>query len=258
MSEPAAGSWRGLARDLAHTAVLTDFDGTLSAVVVDPEDARPIPGAAATLEDLARRAHTVAVVSGRPLDFLEAHFGPAVTLSGLYGLQTRTAGVRGQHPDAERWRSVVDATVVAAHRELPDDVGVEPKGLAVTLHYRSAPRRQAEVEAWAQCRSRATGLRVADSRRSVELNPPIEADKGTVVAALASQPGVRHACFLGDDRADLDAFAALDELRSAGLDTRSVAVRSSETPPEVLTGADEVVDGPQAAVALLQALLDPG
>lgn len=244
-----------LRSDLAGSAILTDFDGTLAEIVVDPDDAVPLPGVVDTLETLARRAHSVAVISGRPLAFLTGHFGDEVTLSGLYGLEARSGGVTVRPPEAERWRNVIERTVERAHRDLPADVLVEAKGLAVTLHYRVVPERRAAIEAWADAWAAETGLRRHEARCSVELNPPVDVDKGTVVSQLATASGVRHAFYMGDDRADLAAFAAFSRLAARGLDTVSVAVRGTETPHEVLAAADLIVDGPRDAVALLQRLV---
>ncbi len=241
--------------DLAGSAILTDFDGTLAEIVVDPDDAAPLPGVVETLEALTHRAHTVAVVSGRPLAFLTAHFGDDVTLSGLYGLESRRDGTTVRPPEAERWRSVITDTVAQARADLPDDVLVEAKGLAVTLHYRQVPERRATIETWARDWARHTGLERAEARCSVELNPPLDVDKGTVVAGFASAPGVRRAFYMGDDRADVAAFEALDRLARDGIAVHTVAVRGAETPDEVVAAADRVVEGPQEAVALLAGLL---
>jgi trehalose 6-phosphate phosphatase len=87
---------------------------------------------------------------------------------------------------------------------------------------------------------------------SVELRPPLEADKGTVTAQLAT--GLEAVCFLGDDRGDLPAFAALSELATAGVHTLAVAVASDEAPDELLQAADVVVQGPEEALSLLEVL----
>jgi len=57
--------------------------------------------------------------------------------------------------------------------------------------------------------------------------------------------------YAGDDHADLDAFAALDQLARGGLDTLKVAVRGPETPAALVEAADVVVEGPTGLVALL-------
>jgi trehalose 6-phosphate phosphatase len=90
------------------------------------------------------------------------------------------------------------------------------------------------------------------AKRSVELHPPIEADKGTAVRALAA--GLDAVIFLGDDVGDLPAFAALSALRAEGRHTVKVAVTSAEASEEMLAAADIVVDGPEGALAVLRRL----
>lgn len=172
-------------------------------------------------------------------------------MAGLYGLEWQRDGIAEMHPEAEPWQRIVTESVDRARRALPPDVLIEPKGLALTMHYREAPGRRAAVEAWAVEEATRTGLVVAASRMSVELNPPIEVDKGTVVAELARESGAARACYLGDDRADLAAFEAL---RALPIETVSVAVRGDETPSDVLDAADLVLAGPTEVLALLEAL----
>ena len=70
MSAPPAWSARfaPFVDDPAASAVLTDFDGTLAAIVADPAAARPLPGARQALADVGRQYATVAVISGRHRD----------------------------------------------------------------------------------------------------------------------------------------------------------------------------------------------
>jgi len=76
-----------LAADPARAAVIVDFDGTLAPIVADPPAARPLPEAAATLGRLTRCFGRVAVVSGRPVDFLRQHLPvDGLTLFGQYGI----------------------------------------------------------------------------------------------------------------------------------------------------------------------------
>ncbi|MGH2659394.1 MAG: trehalose-phosphatase, partial [Actinomycetota bacterium] len=78
--------------------------------------------------------------------------------------------------------------------------------------------------------------------------------KGGAVERLVGEHALRAALFAGDDEADLDAFAALDRLRSKGLLAVKVAVRGDETPPGLVDSADVVVEGPEGLVALLRQL----
>jgi trehalose 6-phosphate phosphatase len=240
-----------------QAAILTDFDGTLAPIVADPAKAIPLPGVPATLVSLAARYGRVAVISGRPVAYLVEHLGgegelDGVTLVGLYGLERVRGGRVEEVSAAARWRPVVDRVARAASEEAPSDVGVEHKGLALTLHVRTAPEHRGGVESWAAAQAEATGLVAHPGRMSVELRPPVDTDKGTVVTELAD--GLDAVCYLGDDRGDLPAFAALSRISESGRDVLAVAVRSDESPAELLAAADLVVEGPAGVLELLETL----
>lgn len=244
--------------DPTRSGVFTDFDGTLAPIVDDPDRARPLPGTSEVLKALAGRFATVAVVSGRPLAYLADHLPDAgeTVLIGLYGLE-RGHGrplVIEEAPAARAWRAAVDAAAGAAEATAPAPLLVERKGLAVTLHYRQAPALARWAGDFAAAQAAATGLVAHPGKMSVELRPPVETDKGTVVDELAS--GLGAACFFGDDLGDLPTFAALDRLRAAGVTTLAVAVSGAETPADLIAAADLVVDGPPGALELLRTLAD--
>jgi len=242
--------------DPGHAAVVVDFDGTLSPIVDDPASARPATGAAEALVALVGRLGLVAVMSGRPTDFLRTVVPPEVVLSGLYGLEVVRDGERTDHPAAGAWRQVVADVARSSVDHGPDGMDVEPKGISITLHYRRHPEAAEAVGAWAVEQAARSGLEVRAAKMSVELHPPIEADKGTALEALAD--GLAAVCFVGDDRGDLPAFDALDRLESRGVHPLRVAVAGDETPAELVGRADVVLDGPAAVVGFLRALLPGG
>ncbi len=241
-------------------AVVTDFDGTLSEIVEDPASARPLAGVVDTLHALAAEFGCVAVVSGRPVSFLRSRLeiderpSTALVLSGLYGLEWFAEGTERTEPAALPFRSVIEEVAARADAEAPAGVGVERKGLSVTLHVRTAEDLTGWALRWSEEAAGAAGLVVHAGRKSFELRPPLAFDKGTVVSSLVA--GRRAACFLGDDLGDLPAFDALDALqRDAGAATVRVGVRSREAPPSLLERADVIVDGPGGSLALLRSLL---
>lgn len=240
-----------LGADPDRTALLFDFDGTLSPIVEDPSAAGPVDGALELLDRLARRYRKVAVISGRPREFLAGRLGPDVDLSGVYGLETRVAGVDADHAAAERWRPVV-ARVAAAAR-LPDGVVVEPKGLSLTVHFRQAPEAEGAVVAWADEVAAETGLEVRSAKASLELHPPIPVDKGTSVRRLAD--GCDTVAYVGDDVGDLPAFAMLDAMAEEGRSVVKIAAGGDELPESLASNADLVVPGPEAVVALFSPLV---
>lgn len=223
----------------------------------DPSGAHPVPGVPALLARLAERLALVAVVSGRPVQYLQHALGrpPAVHLAGLYGMEeVGTDGMLRRASGAEAWRPVVAEVTGALAAAAPPGVEVEAKGLSVTLHWRRAP----EAERWALetalRETERTGLVAQPGRMAVELRPPVRADKGTVVARLAA--GHRVVVCFGDDLGDLPAFEVLADLAAAGVTVARVAVADAESPREVAAAADLVVDGPASAVRLLRAVAD--
>ena len=139
-------------------------------------------------------------------------------------------GVRyvGEHglelePGAEEWAE--ELARFAASVDWPAEPG---KRLTLSFHYRSAADVAAAEDALRAVADRAVenGLRPRWGRRVLEIRPPIEADKGTAVARLLGEVGLRRALYAGDDTTDLDAFRGLDGLEVAV----RVAVVSDEAP----------------------------
>lgn len=239
-----------------RSAVLLDFDGTLAPIVDDPALAVPLPGVPEALVALHRAYRVVAVISGRPAAYLQLHLPVGPILVGLYGLEEVRDGEVVTLPDAAPWRQVIDALAAAAIAELPAGVGVEHKGLSLTLHVRPHPDLARVVDAWATGAAARTGLHVRRARMSAELHPPVAADKGTVVTDLLE--GIDVACFIGDDVGDLPAFDALDDLAARGGVAVRLVVDSAELDPGLAARADALLAGPPAVLDLLRALAPVG
>jgi len=228
--------------------LLFDFDGTLAAIVDDPAEARPRPGVVERLVLLSTRYRRVGVVSGRPVSFLTRHLPASLFLSGLYGMETSDElGATVVDPAFSRYLEPVAAVVAAAREARLSDVAlaemeVEDKVLSVTLHYRSSPGLAQSVEALAHTLAQRHGLTVRAARISVEVHPPVEADKGSVVQHLVTaEPDVDAVLFVGDDVGDLPAFEALGALSEGGVQTMAIAVESTEIDPRLRRRADLVI-----------------
>lgn len=239
----------------ADALVAFDFDGTLAPIVDSPDAAAPLDGVPAALERLAARFGEVAIISGRPLEFLQRWFPEpsGLTLVGLYGLESRRFGEAVSHPNAGVWREVIADVAGLARLQGPEGMDIEPKGLSITLHYRRRPEIHADVVAWAETVAGPAGLRVRPAKMSVELHPPIDEDKGTVLSRLVAA----HAgpvLFAGDDLGDCPAFDVIDTLRSDGRSVVAVVVDSDELPAALRSRADLLVEGPAAMADLIHSL----
>ncbi len=244
-----------LLADPAVACLLCDCDGTLAPIVDDPATAAPLPASVTALHHLAGRLGRVAVVSGRPAAWLHDRFGDGLVLSGLYGLERVEADGAGEVvelPEAEPWRQVVAEVAERAEAAAPAGVGVERKGLSVTLHFRTAPEHRSWAEGFAADEAEGTGLERHGAKASVELRPPLPVDKGTAARQLVE--GFTAVAYLGDDAGDLPAFSVLDELAAGGVATVKLVVDSAELADEVRAAADALLDGPDDVADLLSRL----
>jgi trehalose 6-phosphate phosphatase len=199
----------------------------------------------------------VAVVSGRPVDFLLEVLPPkGLVLVGQYGLERVEEGRAVPNAEAARYAEAVAAAAREAEAAMPSLV-VERKGaIAVTLHWRVDPALEEEALALGHRLAAAHGLAAQPGRRALELRPPLPFDKGTAAARLVS--GCHAALMAGDDEGDVAAFQALDRLLAGGrlAHRLRIAVRSPEAPDRLLDEADYQVDGPAGLAALLTRLAD--
>lgn len=244
-----------LRESLSDALIATDFDGTLSPIVIDPASARPVQGAIDVLVELRSRVAELAVISGRPLSFLRSNLPVDITMVGLYGMEVMRSGALTEDPSSGRWRELISRMVPEARAKAPDGVEVEAKDMSMTLHYRRRPEAAALVERIATELGAGSGLSVRAAKMSIELHPDVETDKGTVLRWLASEH-LGPVMFLGDDVGDLPAYDVLRELRDQSRIVVSVAVAGSDTARAVMDAADLVADGPAGAVELLRSLLD--
>ncbi len=227
-------------------AVVSDYDGTLAPIVEDPERARPSPEAVAALEEISRVAGLTAVVSGRPVEFLQRMLGlGGVRYVGLYGLEGALSVEGG-------WKEAVAAaarSAAAALSAYPESFRLEDKGLALVIHYRRAPDPEwahAHARDWAEKEARRLGLSMLEGKFNVELVPPVRLGKGVALARLlADAPtDLEAALFIGDDVGDLEAFEELAawEVAEPGRVCLRVAVSSEELDPSLEQSSDLVLD----------------
>jgi trehalose 6-phosphate phosphatase len=248
----------------APSAVVTDIDGTVSAIAPTPAEAMVDPGAKAALALLAERLTAVAVVSGRaPRDGVAMVGLPELIYVGNHGLERIARGIPWTHPVAAAAQPAIAAALAeieSAARAAADVpwLLIENKGVTGTVHYRLAPDQIAAaalLEPLARAAADRHGLRLTSGRMIFEVRPALAVNKGTAIRELAQDLDLRGIVFFGDDVTDVDAFRALRELREAGeAATLRVGVLGPDTSPAVLAEIDMSVVGVPACAATLIAL----
>ncbi|HLM52974.1 MAG TPA: trehalose-phosphatase [Pseudoxanthomonas sp.] len=192
-------------------ALFLDVDGTLLEFAARPELVRLPAGALDTIAILGDRLDgALALVSGRPLEQLDALFAPLrLPAAGLHGQQFRglDAPVAGRSGDA--LNALRQAALRLAGR-LPG-VMVEDKGSNLALHWRTAPAAEPQVRAMAKRHiAHLPGYRLQPGDHVIEF-VPADVDKGRAVEALMAQAPFRGRTpvFVGDDLTDEFGFAAV-------------------------------------------------
>lgn len=245
----------------APSALLSDFDGTLSPVAPTPDTAQAAPGAAETLAALAAKLALTGIVTGRGIaDVSQRMVAPGLVYVGNHGLEWLDDGTHHVHPAGQAAQAVLAEALrdieqrLTAHVSL-DGVILEDKIYSASIHYRLAPDPPAVREVLEPAMREVAaeyGFWVSDGKMVFELRPGETINKGSATRHLLTEHGIRAAVFLGDDVTDADAFRVLTEMRNEdGLATLSVGVLTLDTAPQVIEAADYLLDGVDDVVSML-------
>jgi trehalose 6-phosphate phosphatase len=245
-----------LAADPAASGLITDFDGVLAPIVTDADTSAMPADVAATFGRLAGRLGLLAVISGRPLEFLRQRVAvPGVPLLGSYGMEQLHDGAVGLDPAAALWLDKVHDARDSLKDRFAGSPGIriEEKSVSVAVHWRQAPDEAsaaADVRRATAQLAAATGLRAEPGKFVEELRPPVDIDKGSAVRGLLAGRTLTAVAYAGDDLGDLPALGAV---RAAG-GYALVVDHGRETDPRLLQLADQVFPGTEAFAGWLREL----
>lgn len=192
-------------------APFLDIDGTLLDIAAHPNDVVVPPGLVRDLERLAVRCGSLALITGRSLDQVDALFGAGrFDCAANHGAVIRIGDMvrePGGHPSVA---PIVAALVPAV--ALHAGAFVEEKGHSVAVHFRAAPAAEPFLikAAYEAIRSDPGAWRIVLGKAVVEIAPR-GTTKGTAIEHLLAHPvhGGRQPFFAGDDITDEDAFTAV-------------------------------------------------
>jgi trehalose 6-phosphate phosphatase len=227
-----------------------DYDGTLTPLVNNPEEAYLTPAGIAFLERvLENSAHKVAIVSGRSVAMLQTFLAlftdKPLLLVGLHGGEWFDCATKQwlKQPDPN-WNITIATVEAALRAELVEAIAndwllFENKGASLAFHYRKTPMthksniKQAFLSVVAPYVSSSEGMalfRVQEGHEVLELLPA-SFSKGAALEAIARQwfglfdeessasslPSPLPMLFAGDDKTDELGFKAINALGGLSL-----------------------------------------
>lgn len=253
----------GTRLDGSPLALMFDIDGTLSPIAPTPAEA----GVPEQTRDVLRRLALLprvilALVSGRSAEdaWRLAGFSGAWVI-GNHGLELRTPdGEITASDEVQEFDGAVEeaAGLLRSLEQSNPGAIVENKRWTLSLHYRLvAPQAVPALIARAREVANATGLRVTEGKKIVELRPPVSVDKGTATIAFAERHGAldqaASVLYAGDDRTDEDAFAQLKDRSSRAVTVRVLGPDDRGDEP---TGAEFTLASPRELQQVLEWLAE--
>ena len=242
-----------LVRQFALTnrrALIFDYDGTLVPLARTPEQAIPGEYLLRLLRALtAEQRNDVTIVSGRPREFLQQHFGDLrLTLVAEHGAwMKRRGGIwrKRVFPD-NAWKPRILPLLEYYVERLPASF-LEEKECSIAWHYRLSDAESAEFMAQ-ELKFELTNLLLQTNMEVLEGNKVLEvrakaANKGAAVLATLDDGNYGMILAAGDDWTDEDMFQVLP--------ATAMTIRVGVRP----TAANYLLADQQDLIALLEKLM---
>eukprot|EP00798_Chlamydomonas_sp_ICE-L_P008744 gene8744-33604_t len=210
-------------------AVFLDYDGTLTPIVSNPDEAFLSEQMREVVKQLANHFPT-AIISGRGREKVQSFVKlKELFYAGSHGMDiTGPKDVDGSHSwrdvtfqPASHFRPMVDEVYNELCSRLKSIPGasVEHNTFCVSAHFRNCPGdywEQVVIQVEEVVSSRSSDLHITRGRKVLEIRPKANWNKGTALNHLLEVFGLQAksdvvSIYIGDDRTDEDAFKALNE-----------------------------------------------
>jgi len=198
-----------------------DYDGTLTPIVSQPEEAYLSREMKRLLLNLKRNPRIqMAIVSGRSLSDVRNRVGlKGIYYVGNHGLEVFVPKHGSKGLVSSKIFQQLGGIRDRLNRQLGDVKGavLEDKGCILALHYRNVDPRCVPpilMELKKEIKSSMSPLALGFGKYVFEVRPKSPVNKGIVILELLSQAGQDGLLplYIGDDQTDEDAFRALKRL----------------------------------------------
>lgn len=201
-----------------------DYDGTLTPIVKDPDNAVISGKTKEILKKLSKNRYCrIAIISGRALRDIKNKIGlKDIIYAGNHGLEIYGPKIKFKAPVSLKYKELLKKIKIDLKKKLSGIKGafVEDKGLSLSVHYRLVDSKGSILvktifhEALAYYIV-SNKIKIKPGKKVLEVRPALGWDKGKIVLwLLARQKFILNgkSCvpvYIGDDVTDEDAFKAL-------------------------------------------------
>jgi len=238
--------------------LITDVDGTISEIAPTPQQAEVSPRCRHYLSILSQHLALVAAVSGRPAEEIKnmLKIDRAVYI-GNHGLERWAKGQSEFSKDTDGYPELIKAVIKELTPLLSiKGITLDDKGITATIHYRLSPNPEAakrDILVTLESSTQAKRLRIMHGKMSINLLPPVEANKGTAVLDLMREYSLQGGIYLGDDLTDVDAFKAIHSVSSdSSFQGVAIGITSQEMMKGLVAEADFTLNGVNDVVRFLR------
>lgn len=197
-----------------------DYDGTLTPIVSEPDDAILSEETKETLSNLSEVIQ-VAIISGRDRKDIQSRIDiENLIYAGSHGFDIKgPKGISMQYEPGKKALPQLDEIEKEMEHKLKDIKGaqVERKKYAIAVHYRNVDSKAVEkVKGFVEEAVKAYDkLRIGTGKMILEVKPDLDWNKGRALDKLMEElklSGENHMpIFIGDDLTDEDALIAIRE-----------------------------------------------
>jgi trehalose 6-phosphate phosphatase len=202
-----------------------DFDGTLSPIVSNPDDAYIDHEIKDILEKLKENPKiSVGIISGRALDDLEKRINlNNIIYAGNHGMEIKKGDRVFINEKAYNMREEIRHISEEVERRLNRVKGIiiENKGLTVSFHYRMAdPETLERLKNIINILINGNNsLKIRKGKKVIEIIPNINWNKGKAIRYILSGNYVDNILilYIGDDKTDEDAFKEVSDKKGISI-----------------------------------------
>lgn len=203
--------------------IMLDFDGTISPICPTPDEAY-FPERNKFNLEIINRLFPVAIISGRALEDIKQKIGVNNFIySGSHGLEWNIPTLKKSKHVPIRILKILKEIKIKIKKLLPKYPGmiIEDKPFTLPFHYRlikpgQVPIFKSDIAKILKPIYKDKTIRVIDNKKTIELVPNLNWDKGDIVKLIYKYLKDRYQTrlvpiYIGDSLTDEDAFKALKD-----------------------------------------------